>query len=227
MDYEAPNNTEDLDNTEATDNTDKNFNGQQAAETVLCFCRKHPIVLLRSFLVLNGVMVVSVMGILAILNADWISGTAMYLLLGGLFILITFAHHTFYLRLFHYFLDIIIFTNYRIIDLKKSVYLLDDKEIIDLHEIQDIKKNQQGIIPNLLNYGEIKIATASLSTSMSLPHIPKPEYYLNQINQAKRFYILTRRQQKSDERQPQEESVPLPSSSDYAQFDPLTEVNAP
>lgn len=179
------------------DNTDRNFRGQQRLETVTCFSRKHPIVLLRSFLIMFGMMLAASVGIYFILTMETevFSGglKAMAVLF---FVGITLTHHLFFLRMFHYFLEIMIITNYRVIDLRKSVFLHDGKEIIDLHEIQDIKKNQDGLLPNLLNYGDIKIATASISTAMTLHTLPRPEYYLNQINQTKRHYILYRRHQK-------------------------------
>lgn len=179
------------------DNTNRNFQGQQPMEGVICFCRKHPIVLLRSFIILTGLMVSASLGIFFIFNTGMLSeSVTLKMLLSLLLVLITGTHHFFFLKIFNYFLEIMILTNYRVIDLKKSVFMQDDKEIIDLHEIQDIKKNQDGILPNFLNYGDIKIATASLSTSMTLRRLPNPEYYLNQINQTKRHYILYRRHQK-------------------------------
>ena len=186
-----------MENIRTQDNTNRNFQGQQPMEVVICFSRKHPIVLLKPFLVMTGLMGMASAGLFLIFGTGMageslVSKTAIALL----FVLITVTHHLFFLKLFHYCLDIMILTNYRVIDLKKSVFMQDDKEIIDLHEIQDIKKNQDGILPNFLDYGDIKIATASLSTSMTLRTLPSPEYYLNQINQTKRHYILYRRHQK-------------------------------
>ena len=100
-----------------------------------------------------------------------------------LLIFITLAQHVFFLRFLNYYLDIVIITNYRIIDLKKSLFIHDEKEIIDLHEIQDTQKMQTGIFPNFLNYGDIKIVVPSMTRAMVLPYMPRPEYYLNQINQ--------------------------------------------
>jgi hypothetical protein len=178
-------------------NENRNFQGQQKMEGVICFCRKHPIVLLRPFFIMTGLLIGASIGIFFVLSAPTIgSNFFLKVFLANLFTMMTITHHVFFLKLFHYFLDIVIVTNYRVIDLRKSVFLQDDKEIIDLHEIQDIKKNQDGILPNFLNYGDIKIATASLSTSMTLRTLPHPEYYLNQINQTKRDYILFRRHQK-------------------------------
>jgi hypothetical protein len=73
----------------------------------------------------------------------------------------------------------------------------DDKEIIDLHEIQDTKKVQAGIWANLLNYGDVLLTVSSSSLGPTALHdLPNPEYYLNQINAAKRHYIVDRRKQK-------------------------------
>ena len=186
-----------MENIRTQDNTNRNFQGQQPMEVVICFSRKHPIVLLKPFLVMTGLMGMASAGLFLIFGTG-IAGESLIFktAIALLVVLITGTPHLFFLKLFHYFLDIMILTNYRVIDLKKSVFMQDDKEIIDLHEIQDIKKNQDGILPNFLDYGDIKIATASLSTSMTLRTLPSPEYYLNQINQTKRHYILYRRHQK-------------------------------
>ncbi len=183
------------------------FRGQQLAEKVLCFCRKHPIVLLRPLLLTTGIMSTLTSAIVLLIRVptnangggeEW----PLRMLLVGCFLLMTIAHHGFFFRLFQHYLGIVILTNYRVIDLEKSVFIQDDKEMVDLHEIQDIKKRQDGLWANLLDYGDIAITTASTSSSMILHDLPHPDYYLNRINEGKRHYIQDRRNQKAADRTP-------------------------
>jgi hypothetical protein len=179
------------------DNSNRHFMGQQKAEKVICYCRKHPIVLLRSFLIATSLAIVSIMGAIFIISTGQLEES---LVLQGVFfmlmVLLTITGHVFFLRVLNFYLDIMILTNYRIIALKKSLYTHDDKEIIDLHEIQDMKKIQEGIFANFINFGTVVIITPSMTSSMNLHYLPKPEYYLNRVNEAKRLYILDRRRQK-------------------------------
>ncbi|MBT5015965.1 hypothetical protein HN748_02240 [Candidatus Peregrinibacteria bacterium] len=178
------------------DNTNRHFRGQQSAERVMCFCRKHPIILLRVVTITLILISASIMALLFIPVTQIKDHLSLQILIFTLLVFITLAQHVFFLRLLNYYLDIVIITNYRIIDLKKSLFIHDEKEIIDLHEIQDTQKMQTGLLPNFLNYGDIKIVVPSMTRAMVLPYMPRPEYYLNQINQCKRFYILERRKQK-------------------------------
>lgn len=184
--------------TEHIDNTNRHFHGQQKAEKVIIFTRKHPIVLLRVVLITSLIYASTIMVLLFIplnkIEENILIQTILFLLV----IMMTISHHTFFMRLLNFYLDIVIITNYRVIDMRKSIFLHDDKEIIDLHEIQDTKKRQKGIFANFLNYGDLEIVIPSMTASMHLPHIPKPEYYLHQINETKRMYILERRQQKAE-----------------------------
>ncbi len=182
--------------TEEHDNTDRHFRGQQSAERVICFCRKHPIILVRIVSISAILFGVSVTTFALISLNDLKSHLALQILVFALIIMVMLVQHVFFLRILNYYLDIVIITNYRVIDLKKSLFIYDEKEIIDLHEIQDTQKMQTGIFPNFLNYGDIKIMIPSMARALVLPYMPRPEYYLNQINQCKRHYILERRRQK-------------------------------
>lgn len=183
------------------DNTNRHFYGQQSAEKVICFCRKHPIVLVRIVTVFSILFGIQICAFIFVPIAEIKQYVFLQVLFFGIILMFIVIEHVFFLRILNYYLDIVIITNYRVIDLKKSIFIHDEKEIIDLHEIQDTQKIQTGILPNFLNYGDVKIMIPSLTKALVLPYMPRPEYYLNQINQCKRHYILDRRRQKNDENQ--------------------------
>jgi hypothetical protein len=204
-----------------TDNTDRHFLGQQKTEGVNEYSREHPIVLvpfLFVWLVVTGGLS---FGLFLIIHMEGVAQS-----FWGPFsvlvtvILLTTVQHIFALRVFNYYLDMVILTSYRVINIHKSLFLYDSKEFIDLNEIQDIKKVQEGIWPNLLNYGNLTIHVATMNDPMTLHHIPKPDYYLHKINGAKRDYIAERRRQKYGNGNANNEQ-----NDAYPQDSPFTEIN--
>lgn len=191
------------------DHTDRHFQGQQSTERIHCFCRRHPIILLPfgiTWLTLSVVLVAALALVFTrstFYQSIWLQG-----LFFSQWVVLTILQHLFFLRILNYYLAIVIVTNTRIIDMEKSIFIQDDKEIIDLHEVQDTKKIQGGIWPNLLNYGDVIVTVSSMLGPMILHYIPNPDYYLNQINFAKRHYIVERRKQKFPQTQ---ETVSGPS----------------
>lgn len=195
------------------DNTDRHFQGQQKNEEVKYFTRKHPVILLPFigiWLVLSGALILV---FISLFSAGDIRDSLLFksvFLISAIFFII--LNHFFFLRLLNYYFEIVILTNYRVINMKKTLFIYDDKEIVDLHEIQDIKKHQTGIWPNLLNYGDLLVTVSTTSSSMILRDIPNPEYYFNQINHAKRGYILERRKEKFDIKSPEQMPKELPNA---------------
>lgn len=185
----------------AVDNTNKNFKGQQKTEVVLCFCRKHWIVLFAHligfFVFLAAVfyffMEVSSASITSFFSPQTYKGIAALLVLG-----FTYYIHRFFLRFFNYYLQTMIITNYRVIELHQTLYFVRQRNSIDLPEIQDIIINREGVIPTLLNYGEITIILSSAHATKTFYCVPNPEYFFRKINKTKREYIMRRRMEKTE-----------------------------
>jgi hypothetical protein len=97
--------------------------------------------------------------------------------------------HRFFVHIYNYFLDVVIITNYRIVDLNKTIILRDTKEVIDLAKIQDVLKKQDGLIRNVLNYGKLTITLSSSSIIKTLHFVPNPDFHFRVINRKKRDYI--------------------------------------
>lgn len=176
-------------------NTDKHFKGQLDNEIVECFFRKHWIVLIGNiviFFVFIGIIIFISFhfeGIYEFFSRESLFVEIMAVLTIGLF---TAYIHKFFLGMIRYYLDIVVITNYRIVQIDKSLYLRDEKDAIDLPKIQDIQKSQYGIIKKILNFGELVITLSSTATTKTISLIPNPEYYFKKINQLKREYIKER-----------------------------------
>lgn len=178
-------------------NIDKHFKGQLEDENVLCIFRRHwikvlPRLLFFTFAFLATALVVVYIGKIA--GSDAFQGNIALkssFVLG--FALFSFMVHHEFLAIFHYYLHTVLVTDFRIVDVDKSVFFHDSKDSVDLSKIQDIQKLQNGIVENLMNFGSLKIVLSGTHVSMNLDLIPNPEYYFKVINRAKRNYIQKRR----------------------------------
>jgi len=173
-------------------NTDRHFKGQLENETVECFCRKHWIVLIRDilgFLIFITVLILLIANFVRVYTFFSQDSSLITLLAFSIVCLFTLYIHHFFLRLIKYYLEIVVITNYRIVDVDKSLYLRDSKDAIDLSKIQDIKESKHGIMKKMLNFGELIITLSSTSTTKTLSFIPNPGYYFRKINELKREYI--------------------------------------
>lgn len=178
------------------DNTNKNFKGQQKNEIVHCFSRRHWIVLLPHFIGFF-ILATAIAGFFIIaysVNFSQIMDTVTYRAAAvfGL-IALTYYMHRFFLRIFNYYLQIFIITNFRVVILDQTLFLHRNRDSIDLPEIQDTVIHQSGIIKSIFNYGEIIITLSSVHSSKTLSCVPNPEYYFRKINKIKREYITSRR----------------------------------
>ncbi|EKD63261.1 MAG: hypothetical protein ACD_51C00312G0008 [uncultured bacterium] len=177
------------------DNSNKHFKGQQRDEEVVYYSCKHWITLaplMIEFVLAVAILAALVSFLIGVENrpewARWVfvamtGVTALWL-------------HSFFTRTLNYFLDIVIITNFRVLKVEKSLYLKDDQNIVDLHEIQDIKKIQHGIISNLFDYGKLVIVTPTMIEPMILENMPDPERFFRKVNNSKRDYIYQRQQRK-------------------------------
>lgn len=179
------------------DNTDKHFPGQNKNEELLLYTRLHPIILLPHLMGFVASLTLLPMIVYAIKSMEVESGTS---LTSAIFLFLFFVYayyfHRFFLRIFNYYLSVIVLTNFRIIQLKKSVFLHNSKDTIDLYKIQDLKKDQNGLLSTLFDYGTVTIEVSAIHETKKLKYIPRPEEWFQVLNEAKRKYIDRRRDKK-------------------------------
>lgn len=77
---------------------------------------------------------------------------AVLLILGLLFVFVQFS---FLATFYKYFLYLIIVTDKKVHRIKKTLLLTDDHQSIDLWTLEDITKNQHGIVQNMLGFGTL------------------------------------------------------------------------
>lgn len=120
--------------------------------------------------------------------------------------------NTFFLQLFNFYFDVVIVTDCRIILSRKTVFLKNDNDAIDLTKIQDMGVVAHGIFRNYLNYGALIITLSMAAPPVTIPYIPNPHYYLEQTNRIKREHISRRQQRKTASKQ-----IDFSKTTDYLQ----------
>lgn len=176
------------------DNTNRNFKGQLANEDVLCFCRKHWVSIIHYLAALPIFWAFFIWFSLIASNF----GVTTHQTLGFLFIIGgTYLHHRIFIRLFNYYLQIMIVTNFRIIEMDKTVFFNDSRDTLDVKEIQDMVMKKSGLLCTLLDYGDIEIHLSSVTEPRVITYVPNPEYHFRKIHKTKRAYISGRQQEKA------------------------------
>lgn len=82
------------------------------------------------------------------------------------------AHAEFLARFYRYFLTVIVVTDRKIHRIKKTLFLIDDHQSVDLWMLQDIMKSQHSIIQKLFGFGTITLeAQETILRLHFTPHI--------------------------------------------------------
>lgn len=149
-------------------------------EVVEFFVPRHWIVLVPLMavfllLVIALIVVNSLWYILAPpVSAEWL------ILFNGTYL--AFILHFFFFRAINSLMNIMIVTNFRVLRVRSTVFLLRERNVISMKNVQDIEMNQSGILPRLLNYGEIVITSASGEYELSFHYIPHTQKIYNILN---------------------------------------------
>jgi hypothetical protein len=168
-------------------NQDEYFKGQQKNEELICFFRHHWITLLKDFFyfgIFSTIVILTMINISLIKNI--LSNNAelkAFFVIG--FILGTIFLHRFFLKIFNHFIDIGIITDRRIIDHQKTLFFSDTMEAIDMANIQDIERKGEGLLPNLLGYGDLIIYLAATASVKVFHGVPNAGFHFRCISRQK------------------------------------------
>lgn len=121
----------------------------------------------KTFLLTSLVLMIGYMTFFAI---DITDATARHLILIFLLAFFVFVQLEFLVRFYQYFLYLIIVTDRRVHRIKKTLFLIDDHECIDLWVLQEIQKVQRGPMQNIFGFGTLKLEAQD--THLILHFIP-------------------------------------------------------
>lgn len=164
-------------------NRENTFPGQQAGEEVELMTVFHWIKLVpffvEIFVLLTGLVLLNFYSdffvSVEVVTKLYINSIALALIV-----------HMFCFRLYNYFLKVIIITNYRLIDIRHSVFLRREQEDIAMTNVQDCHFQQRGIFPRIFKYGDLVIMGTSSDikyTFHSVPRVAKIHNLINEIQQ--------------------------------------------
>ena len=147
------------------------FKGQLSEETTILVIRKHWITLaLPLFLVLLTALIPIIIYPLitpTLLYFDfyWFLSSAFWFFLWNLF----------FFNLMIYSLNTLVITNKRVIETKQLGFFKYSANEFQKDKIQDISVKIIGILPSLLNYGNLEIQTAGSENKFNFTNFPDPE----------------------------------------------------
>ncbi len=177
-------------------NQDQYFKGQHKNEELVCFFRHHWVTLARDMLYFTIFITVL---LLTLSQIDTIKNIVrenreLKMLFFIAFILSTAYMHYFFIKMMNYFVNIGIITDMRIIDHHKTLFFIDSFDSIDMAQIQNIEKIQEGILPNLLQFGDIKLFLSASDTIKTFKNIPNPRFHFRCIYRQKesRKHMMSR-----------------------------------
>jgi len=170
------------------DFTEKKFPGQQDDEKVFYFVRRHWITIVPR--IIFDIILITIIVLITIFLvypsfADIEAFSELFVIF-AIVSAITVIFHIMFVSLLNYFLDIIIVTNNRIVDMDYTVLFRRNQFTLSYNQIQDIQVEQSGILRVILNYGDIIIDNASTEGKFKLCFIPRPKYHFDNLNRFSR-----------------------------------------
>lgn len=171
-------------------NRNLHFKGQMENEEVITFFRKHWIVLLPY--VIPFALMIAIISIFALNLSHFVLPTIaepfFQIMLAMATIAVVYMTHRFFMHMIDYFLNVVIITNMRVVDIRHSLFTQDDKQSIDMEKIQDIQKQQEGLVKNFIHFGELNI-TLSAAEPVILALVPNPDYHFRLLNRLRKGEI--------------------------------------
>jgi hypothetical protein len=173
------------------------FPGQHNDEEVILFLRRHWFIFFMRVLL----VVLAVVGLIAAyflitgLSSNMTETEYYDLLIFGESLATLFIWNFFFILWLDYYLDAWIVTNERIINIEQRGFFMRNISELKLTKIQDVTSEIIGVIPTLLDYGNIHVQTAAEKERFVFFQIPHPNRVKNVIVQ------LQEKEQKAEERE--------------------------
>lgn len=167
-------------------NTNRYFRGQMEDEEVIIFSRKHwattipqiiPFAIFIGCIVLGVILLKKI--VLPSVNDPLFQSLVLLVIVAS-----GYTIHRFFLHMINYFNTVVIITNLRIVEIKKTIFLNHTIESIDIKKIQDVEFKQKGLVKNLLKLGDIYI-TLGNSEIKTIMQLSNPDFHFRLINKLK------------------------------------------
>lgn len=114
---------------------------------------------------------IAIIGGLTFFSVVGVTGTTRHLILIFLLAFFLAVQFEFLVRLYRYFLYLIVVTDRRVHRIKKTLLLVDEHETIDLWVLQEIQKMQHGPIQNVFGFGSVTFEAQD--TRLTIHFVPR------------------------------------------------------
>ena len=158
------------------------FQGQRESEQVLRIVHRHWFDIATHFFVIIIFLAVlfGSFSIMPMMFPDWLGSE------GGLFI--SFIRNSIILMLWlyafliwiDYFFDVWIITNERIVNIEQKGLFVRSVSELKFSRIQDVTSEVSGMLPTILNFGDVKVQTASEEDYFLFRRVPDP-YHVKDV----------------------------------------------
>lgn len=162
------------------------FHDQFSEETFYGFFRQHWFFLLPSVARIIGstIFVILILWLSQKYLADFSIETYHFVIL-LLFLAFLVEINIFFCSLASWLLTIVILTDHRVIEVIKSLFIHDEKEVVDLKKVQDIQMRKIGLIRNFLDMGRIHLTLSNIGDSKTIRHVPHVSFWTQKFNKVK------------------------------------------
>ncbi len=169
------------------------FPGQHESEKIILFLRRHWFIFfIRLLLIIISILVLAVLFFLfSSLSSNFSESEYHNLVVFGESLATLFIWNMFFILWIDYYLDAWIVTDERIINIEQRGFFNRDISELKLMNIQDVTSEIVGVIPTLLNYGNIYVQTAAEKEHFAFNQIPDPNHVKNviiQLQEKKRVF---------------------------------------
>lgn len=189
---------------------DIDFQGREQDEVFQFYFRQHWIRLLKPFLRTLGLTTVLVLlGYLLLVPFAIDERAYRHAPILVLSFLILVVQWEFLLRLYAYFLYVIVVTDRKVHRIKKTLFSFDDHQSLDMASLQDVHKWQHGPIQNLLGFGTLVLEAQN--TTLRIHFTPRAAEMYNRLLHLK---DMLHRKEKTLEKVPDQQSTPMATVAD-------------
>lgn len=159
-----------------TETKDITFPGKHAEETVIAVIHRHWFDMFSHFFsgILMGIVLLGSLLILPALYPDIASGqhAAFFFFMENTFLLFLWVY--LFLIWIDVYFDVWIITNERIVNIEQKGLFVRHISELRFSQVQDVTSEVEGLIPSILDYGEVFVQTAGEQTRFIFRNVPNP-----------------------------------------------------
>lgn len=158
------------------------FQGQRESETVLRVVHRHWFDIATHFfvIIIFIAMLFGSLSLMPLMYPNWL-GSEMFrftIFIQNSLLLVVWLYA--FLIWIDYFFDVWIITNERVINIEQKGLFVRSVSELKFSRIQDVTSEVSGMIPTILNFGDVKVQTASEEEMFLFRRVPDP-YHVKDV----------------------------------------------